>query len=241
MQHLHKMPEESWIRIKDHHVAIISESLFDAVQERLIPRDYVRHVVEPDRYGELVGIAYCGNCDKPLLNKDGKYYCRKCKAEIDEGFFHQSLISTAISYRKMLPNPDKMNRTKWKSLCKRDIALAGAKLEADRAWNACDELMGQSVRGEITNEEFKERHQKLMVALKEAEPEFDRQTKERAILDGQMKECVKFVRDANPLTSKEILGEGVKRNDHTGPTKVVCKYGLYKIYGWLESPSHISM
>ena len=84
------------------------------------------------------------------------------------------MLLTAINYRKTLPNPDKMNRTKWKALCNRDIVVAGAKLEADRAWNACDELMGQSVRGEVTNEEFKERHQKLMVALKEAEAEFDR-------------------------------------------------------------------
>lgn len=81
MHNLHDMPEESWIRIKDHHEAIISDALFDAAQERLIPRDYVRQVVEPDSYGELVGIAFCGNCDKSLLNKDRKYFCKKCKVE----------------------------------------------------------------------------------------------------------------------------------------------------------------
>lgn len=228
MHDLHNMPEDSWVRIKDHHEAIVSEALFDAAQERLIPRDYVRHAAEPDGYGELMEIAYCGHCDKPLINKNGKYYCKKCKVEIDERIIHQSLLLTAMDYQKTLPNPDKMNRTKWNALCQRDLVVAGAKQEAERAWSACDELMGQSARGEITNEEFKGRNKKLMAALKETEAEYDRQTKEREIFESQMKECVQFVRDARRLTNKEIPGEGVNPEDLGIVKQLISKAMLTK-------------
>lgn len=73
------MPEETWIRIQNHHDAIVSETLFDMAQERLIPRDYVRHIPEPENSGELKEIAYCGQCGSALLNRDGKYSCKKCR------------------------------------------------------------------------------------------------------------------------------------------------------------------
>ena len=61
----------------------------------------------------------------------------------------------------------------------------------------------------------------------------------------------RFYRDLEFGTGglRGIMGAGTNRmnkytvgwNDHTGLTKVVFRNGLYKIYGRLGSPSHISM
>ena len=79
------MPEDTWIRIQNHHKAAVSQAEFDAVQERLLnPRRYVKRTAEPDTYGELNEIAYCGHCGKPLLNRNKKYFCKNCRVEGEE-------------------------------------------------------------------------------------------------------------------------------------------------------------
>ena len=80
------IPEEAWIRIQNHHDAIVSEALFDATQERLIPREYVRCMPEPENFGARKESAYCGRCGSALVNKDGKYYCRKCRINVAERY-----------------------------------------------------------------------------------------------------------------------------------------------------------
>ena len=57
---------------------------------------------------------------------------------------------------------------------------------------------------------------------------------------------VNFVQDNESSSTKGVLRglhfqKNHTRNNHTGPTKVVFKYGLYEIYGRSESPSHICM
>ena len=201
------IPEEAWIKIPNHHDAIVSETLFDMVQERLIPRDYVRHTPEPENFGELKDVAYCGHCGSALLNKDGKYYCKKCRINVPELQIHQELLHIALEYQKALPHPEKMDRTKHRIVSKKDRMIEAAKLEVEKAWRACDNLMGQSQRGEITNEEFSEWDRALYQTFSEAETEEWRQEEEREKLERQMHECITFVRKARRLKFTGALGE----------------------------------
>ena len=201
------IPEEAWIKIPNHHDAIVSETLFDMVQERLIPRDYVRHIPEPENFGELKDVAYCGHCGSALLNKDGKYYCKKCRINVPELQIHQELLHIALEYQKALPHPEKMDRTKHRIVSKKDRMIEAAKLEVEKAWRACDNLMGQSQRGEITNEEFSEWDRALYQTFSEAETEEWRQEEEREKLERQMHECITFVRKARRLKFTGALGE----------------------------------
>lgn len=72
----------------------------------------------------------------------------------------------------------------------------------------CDDLMGQSQRGEITDEVFSERHKDLYPACKDAETEARRQEEERETLERQMHECITFVRKVRRLKITGVQGEG---------------------------------
>lgn len=219
---LHKrrnMPEDTWIRIQDHHEAIIPRAEFDAVQERLVPREYVRRTAETENYGELMGIAFCGQCDRPLLNKNGKYFCKSCGVEADEQYFYQRLVDTALKYQATLPDVQKMNRTRLSLLAEPNAMVETAKEDYKRAWDDYEKWYRKFCDGVITFEEFSDKKPVYADRCKEAEEIRDKAIEERANLDQQLKECRDFVRESKKL--KRISDEDDLKLVHTFISKAM--------------------
>ena len=208
-QELHKrrnMPEDTWVRIQDHHKAVIYQADFDAVQERLLnPRRYMRRETEPDTYGGLIGIAHCGQCNRLLLNKNGKYYCKNCNVEVNERYIHQSLLDIAMKYQAKLPDVQKMNRTRLRLLAKPNAMVETAKMDYKRAWDDYEKWYSRFCDGLITLEEFNSRKPDYADRCKETEEIRDKTIENRENLDKQLRECRDFVRETKKLSG--TMGE----------------------------------
>ena len=201
------VPEEAWIVQEGHHPPIVSQGVYEAAQERLRQkRAYVRHIHEPEDYGELMEIAYCGRCDRPLLHRDGEYFCRKCRAKVDEVDIKACLTETALAYQRSLPDVLKMRRTRLERLLPvKNKRVKAAEEIAKQAWEVSEAVYDRFCDGEITLEEWMEVKDGLSQAWQDAEAERDIVIEERDIYDRELKACIAFSREGKKITDPEEL------------------------------------
>mgnify|MGYP001073895044 CR=1 FL=1 len=74
--HVRMNDESQWVKIPDHHPAIISKDVFEQVQQK---RRHVKCPKKNTRAYALKGKVFCGHCHHALARSNGKkpyFYCR---------------------------------------------------------------------------------------------------------------------------------------------------------------------
>ena len=94
-----KVPESEWIRHPNHHSSIISNEIFDDVQQRFYPRKGVafEKKLEKDFFRDKL---YCGICGRKMKRKHpagrAEYYVCPCRDEASTSCSNKSKTTTKI-------------------------------------------------------------------------------------------------------------------------------------------------
>ena len=160
-------PEDEWIKIPDHHSAIIGKELFEEVQAL---RPHTKYAKKNINVYPLRGKVFCGNCGHAMprtSNKNHAYICRR--SQIDEAApCHGLRIKEAeleqIVYDKMLLRLQTVSETKEHVPM---VSSDGLNVRIENCLKQKRSLYEQFVAQKINLKDYKNQRAKLDSELKQ--------------------------------------------------------------------------
>ena len=170
-------PEEEWIRVKNTHDAIISETDFDLVQELL--RYDGRTSVNTDTANLFSGILMCADCKTPMIKRVNTYKGKKkiyyiCQTKnkslgcsrhsIEEDILKKIILQEIncwldlmTSYVEIVDTLNEMN-VNYEQVVEYDTQIGVLRNEYNKYYGLKSGLLSDLREGVIEKEEFEEFH-----------------------------------------------------------------------------------
>ena len=172
--------ESDWIKIPDHHPALVSREIYDEVQEKIKRRPSVKRNTTAYPLRQKV---YCGCCRHAMPRSGSKnylFYCRFTKSNADaachdlsirESELEDALYAVLSKQAQVILNVHDLSDAGVLKSCLAEQTDYGNKVEGLKARKAA--LYEQLVLGKISQEEYRERKAKIDKELMRVEQVYD--------------------------------------------------------------------
>jgi hypothetical protein len=218
-----KVCEEDWIRIPDHHPAIISQELFDTVQaqigvkgEPLRKRDLnTKKLYEKQTASALKGKVICGHCNHAMIiscTKNAAFHCHFTRSAPDAACHHMKILRSELETVVLESIKRQAQIVLDTGLRADDIRALHAPAAVEylsRIENLRDEkqrLYESLVMGDIDAERYKERNASIEAELQKAQRIYDAvcSEQEKSLPDENSMQAARVALDTDSLTEQVV-------------------------------------